>query len=274
MISRKSLRKQAQPDVPTTKPRRHWVSTVVGILAMLVMMFCLLLNTTVLNEEFVANEIIQSTVGSEIQSQINSSLSQYGVAGETITKKQTNELLKTAVKQVYSGQSIKLDLSDILNNLEDGANDTLSNYGVSDELKNSVTDSVNTEVTNIINSKINTPAVAQFESRIKLAKTLVIIGLIASVAILFMVALYDLFTHTLLRDFRWIMIISGSLFAVFLNWLKPLITSAISTDVTMNSLATPIVNDILKQGNWLTVGVVVIGLILFAMSLLIRKRMA
>lgn len=274
MISRKSLRKQAQPDVSTTKPRRHWVSTVVGILAMLVMMFCLLLNTTVLNEEFVANEITQSTVGSEIQSQINSSLSQYGVAGETITKKQTNELLKTAVKQVYSSQSIKLDLSDILNNLEDGANDTLSNYGVSDELKNSVTDSVNTEVTNIINSKINTPAVAQFESRIKLAKTLVIVGLIASVAILFMVALYDLFTHTLLRDFRWIMIISGSLFAVFLNWLKPLITSAISTDVTMNSLATPIVNDILKQGNWLTIGVVAIGLILFAMSLLIRRRMA
>lgn len=274
MISRKSLRKQAQPDASATKPRRHWVSTAVGILAMLIMMFCLLLNTTVLNEEFVANEITQSTVSGEIQSQINSSLSQYGVAGETITKKQTNELLKTAVKQVYSGHPIKLDLSDILNNLEDDTNDTLSNYGVSDELKNSVTDSVNTEVTNIINSKINTPAVTQFESRIKLAKTLVIVGLIASVAILFMVALYDLFTHTLLRDFRWIMIISGSLFAVFLNWLKPLITSAISTDVTINSLATPIVNDILKQVNWLTIGVVAIGLILFTMSLLIRRRMA
>ncbi|HIX35758.1 MAG TPA: hypothetical protein H9856_05130 [Candidatus Limosilactobacillus merdigallinarum] len=274
MISRKSLRKQAQPDASATKPRRHWVSTVVGILAMLIMMFCLLLNTTVLNEEFVANEITQSTVSGEIQSQINSSLSQYGVAGETITKKQTNELLKTAVKQVYSGHPIKLDLYDILNNLEDDTNDTLSNYGVSDELKNSVTDSVNTEVTNIINSKINTPAVTQFESRIKLAKTLVIVGLIASVAILFMVALYDLFTHTLLRDFRWIMIISGSLFAVFLNWLKPLITSAISTDVTINSLATPIVNDILKQVNWLTIGVVAIGLILFTMSLLIRRRMA
>lgn len=274
MISRKSLRKQAQPDASATKPRRHWVSTVVGILAMLIMMFCLLLNTTVLNEEFVANEITQSTVSGEIQSQINSSLSQYGVAGETITKKQTNELLKTAVKQVYSDHPIKLDLYDILNNLEDDTNDTLSNYGVSDELKNSVTDSVNTEVTNIINSKINTPAVTQFESRIKLAKTLVIVGLIASVAILFMVALYDLFTHTLLRDFRWIMIISGSLFAIFLNWLKPLITSAISTDVTINSLATPIVNDILKQVNWLTIGVVAIGLILFTMSLLIRRRMA
>lgn len=274
MISRESLRRQAQPEVKASKPRRHWISTVIGILAMLIMMGCLLLNTTVLNEEFVAREITQSAVGKEIQSQINSSLSQYGVAGETITKKQTNELLRTAVKQVYSGRPIKLDLSDVLSNLEDGTTNTLSNYGVSSDLRNSVTDSVNTEVTNIINSQINTPAVAQFESRIKLAKTLVVVGLIASVAVLFMVALYDLFAHTLLRDFRWIMLISGSLFAVFLNWLKPLITNAISSDVTMNSLATPIVNDILRQGNLLTVGVVVIGLVLFVMSLIIRRRMA
>lgn len=241
---------------------------------MLIMMCCLLLNTTVLNEKFVAREITQSAVGGQIQSQINSSLSQYGIEGEAITKKQTDQLLQTAVKQVYSGKAIKLDLSDILSNLENGTTSTMSNYGIPNQIKSSVTDSVNTEVTNIINENINTPAVNQFESRIKLARSLVIVGLVVSVAILFMVALYDLFTHTLLRDFRWITLISGGLFAIFLNWLKPLIHDAISTDVTMNSLATPIVSDILKQGNWLTLGVLVIGIILLIMSLIIRRRRA
>lgn len=274
MISRESLRKQAQPQVSKPAPRRHWSSTLVGILSMLVMMFCLLLNTTVLNEKFVADEITQSAVGGEIQSQINSNLSQFGVEGEAISKKQTNELLQTAVKQVYEGRPIKLDVSDILNNLEDNTTNTLSNYGVSGSVSGSLTDSVNSAVTNIINSKINTPAVNQFESRIKLMRTLVIVGLIISVALVFMVVLYDLFTHTLLRDFRWITLISGGLFALFLNFLKPLIHEVISTDVTMNSLATPIVNDILQQGYWLTAGVVAIGLVLLVMSLLRRRRRA
>ena len=274
MISRESLRKQTQKQ-PTIQPtRRHWFSTVLGIVAMLMMMCCLLLNTTVLNEKFVAREITQSAVGGQIQTQINSSLSQYGIEGEAITKKQTDQLLQTAVKQVYSGKAIKLDLSDILSNLENGTTSTMSNYGIPNQIKSSVTDSVNTEVTNIINENINTPAVNQFESRIKLARSMVIVGLVVSVAILFMVALYDLFTHTLLRDFRWITLIGGGLFAIFLNWLKPLIHGAISTDVAMNSLATPIVSDILKQGNWLTLGVLGIGLVLLVMSLIIRRRRA
>lgn len=273
MISRESLRKQA-PPTPLPVPRRHWVSTLLGIFAMLVLMLCLLMNTTVLNEKFVAREVTQSTVGSEIQSEINSSLSTYGIEGETITKKQTNELLSTAVKQVYSGQPIKLDLSDILSNLEDGTTSTLSNYGVPSELKNSVTDSVNSEVTNIINSRINTPAVNQFESQIKLAKTLMIIGLVVSVALLFIIALYDLFSHTLLRDFRWITIVAGGLFALLLSFFKPLIVSAVSTDVTMKSLATPIVNDIIRQGNFLSLGIIVVGLILLVLSIVMKRRSA
>lgn len=267
MTSRESLRRQTQQQ-PAANPRKHWLTTLIGILAGIVLLVCLLLNTTLLSENFVAQEVTHSSLGSQIQSEINDSFNAYGMSGEVISQQQTNRLLKTAIRQVYAGENIHLDVSDVVNNVENNAGNALGGYS----LPSAFSSSINNQVSSIVNSRINSSQLTSLESDVRLARHMVIMGLIISVAVLLIVAIYDLSTGTLLRDFRWICLLSGLLFWGVLEIAKSVAVSTMANDSLWKSITSSIADDVVSQGNYFVAAMLILGIITFAASLIRKHR--
>lgn len=79
----------------------------------MVIAIAVLLNATVLDADFAADELADSPISTQLQEEVNGSLSEYGVSGSLLTTKETHRLVRQAVKQVYAGKSIKLDLTNV-----------------------------------------------------------------------------------------------------------------------------------------------------------------
>ena len=266
MTSRESLRKQSQQ--PAAQPRKHWLTTLLGVVAGIVLLVCLLLNTTLLNENFVAQEVTRSSLGSQIQSEINDSFNSYGMSGEVISQKQTNRLLRTAIRQVYAGENIHLDVSDVVNNVENNASDALGGYSLPTTFSNSIND----QVSSIVNSRINSSQLTNFESDIRIARHIVIAGLVISVTVLLCIAIYDLMTGTLLRDFRWICLLSGLLFWGVLRTARSAAVSTMANDSLWKPITSSIADDVLRQGNYFVIAMLILAVVIFAASLIRRHR--
>ena len=202
MTSRESLRQQETG----TKSRKHWFSSLIGIVAATALLLCLLLNTTVFNENFVVKELSNTSLTSQIEGQINDSFKAYGLSGDVVSHQQTEKLLKTAIGQVYEGKTVHLDLSEIVNKLQSQSSDALGGY----QLPAALTDSIDNSVNSIVDSKINSSQLMTIEQNLQKARKIVNVTLIVSILILMMIAIYDIFSASFLRDIRWIFCLAPS----------------------------------------------------------------
>ena len=218
--SRKQLRELNQGS--SVQKKHHWGTRLLGICAVIVLLFCSFAQATVLNEQFMVKELTNSGLAREVQNDVNASLASYGIQGDVITTSQTNQLLKQAIHQIYQGKPLQLDTSDVANAVQGRVGNTLAKYGVSSSLTNDVpTSSINSQVSTIINNRINTTDVAKLENGIHVARVGSIIGLVVSIIVLLMIVIRDIFAKALIADFRWITLLSGILSAFSLSLLKP-----------------------------------------------------
>ena len=154
-------RQKQQADVSVKQPRHHhFGATFLGILLTMVIAIAVLLNATVLDADFAADELADSPISTQLQEEVNGSLSEYGVSGSLLTTKETHRLVRQAVKQVYAGKSIKLDLTNVEKRLQSKVDDELGSYGLSTSLlPSSATSEFNQQLTNQVNQKLNTDEV-------------------------------------------------------------------------------------------------------------------
>lgn len=271
--SRKQYRERAvsQP----AKVAHHWVTTIIGICAAVVLLFSSLLQTTVLNENFMTDQITSSQVGQEVKNDINASFSSYGINGQLITTKQVNQLVKQAVHQVYAGKAIHLDTSEIMDGVQGRASNTLSSYGVPSTVINKLpTGALNDQVSSIINSRINTQEVTELENGIRLARVITITGLIIAVLMLLLIVVRTWLTRTVTRDFRWITLVSGIVSAGLLIMVKPVLNSYASDYASYSAVINQISSAILKVGWQMVLVDLGLALVLWVISLVFHRRRA
>ncbi len=243
-------RQQKQTAAPVKKPHPHhfWASFL-GVLLTLIIAVGLLLNATVLNADFAADELADSPISTQLKEQVNSSLSEYGVSGSLLTIKETKRLVKQAVKQVYAGKNIKLDLTNIEKRLQSKVDDELGAYGLSTSmLPDSATSQFNSQLTNQVNQKLNTSEVQTAAKTITTIKTVVNVMLIISGIALAVLMAWSLFTHCFLQIFSWSTTWTAGLY-FGLVWLIKLGTAqAAQTEPDYASTIVKIGNDVLVKG--------------------------
>ena len=89
MMSREEMHRQKQQaDASVKQPRHHhFGATFLGILLTMVMAIAILLNATVLDADFAADELADSPISTQLQEEVNGSLSEYGVSGSQPMKR-------------------------------------------------------------------------------------------------------------------------------------------------------------------------------------------
>lgn len=268
--SRMKYRKQVQQSNNTPK---HWLTTVLGIIAAVVLFVCALAQTTVLNEQYMTNQIVSSTVSDQIQNDINSSLSSYGIDTQVINTKQTRKILKQVVHQVYEGKSIHINIEDVMNNDESKLGNTLSSYGVPSALISQLpTGSVNEQISSVVNNRLNNSEIQQLETSIKIARVVTFAGLIISVAILLLIVIRNLFSKTIIRDFRWITLLSSGIFALLLMATKKIIQGYSSDMASFANVIHNISENVLSIGWQMVMVDIGLSIVLFIISLVLSRQ--
>ncbi|WP_251547162.1 hypothetical protein [Limosilactobacillus caecicola] len=268
MPSRMEYRQQVQP---VETPKHHWGTTIIGALAVVLLVICALAKATVLNEKFVEQQVTSSAVSAEVKNDLNASLASYGLSGGVITTKQTRQLLKQATRQVYQGKRLHLDMSSVSNSLENKAVGVLSSYGVSSSVLSSLpTGSVNDQVSTIINNRINSEAITNLENGLRLGRLLNLTGLIISIIILMLIVMRSWFTKTLVRDFRWITLLGGLGSALLLVSARPVIHSLQVDYASFSTVINQVSNAILKVGWQMVIVDLVLAIVLWMVSLFLR----
>lgn len=251
MMSREEMRrqqKQTAAPVKKTHPHHFWASFL-GVLLTLIIAVGLLLNATVLNADFAADELADSPISTQLKEQVNSSLSEYGVSGSLLTTKETKRLVKQAVKQVYAGKNIKLDLTNIEKRLQSKVDDELGAYGLSTSmLPDSATSQFNSQLTNQVNQKLNTSEVQTAAKTITTIKTVVNVMLIISGIALAVLMVWSLFTHCFLQIFSWSTTWTAALYFGLVWLIKLGIAQAAQTEPDYASTIVKIGNDVLIKG--------------------------
>ncbi|MDC2837186.1 hypothetical protein PO148_05310 [Limosilactobacillus mucosae] len=250
-MSREEMRRQQkQTAAPVKKPHPHhfWASFL-GVLLTLIIAVGLLLNATVLNADFAADELADSPISTQLKEQVNSSLSEYGVSGSLLTTKETKRLVKQAVKQVYAGKNIKFDLTNIEKRLQSKVDDELGAYGLSTSmLPDSATSQFNSQLTNQVNQKLNTSEVQTAAKTITTIKTVVNVMLIISGIALAVLMVWSLFTHCFLQIFSWSTTWTAALYFGLVWLIKLGIAQAAQTEPDYASTIVKIGNDVLIKG--------------------------
>ncbi len=252
---------------------KHWLTTLLGVLASVVLFICALAQTTVLNEQYMTNEIISSSVSSQIKSDVNSSLSSYGIDTNVINDQQTRKILKQVIHQVYEGKNVHISVDNIINDNESKLSETLSGYGVpSSVISQLPTGSINDQISSIINSRLNNDEIQELETGIKIARVSTLIGLVISVVILLLIVIRNLFSRTIIRDFRWITLIGGGIAAGILIMTKPVVQSYAQDFASFANVIQEISTNILKIGWQMVMVDIVVAVILFIISFFLRRR--
>lgn len=275
MINLPSRKQYRKSTVQPVRVAHHWGTTVLGVIAAVVLLVCALAQTTVLNESFMVNQIASSQVGQEVKNDINASLSSYGIDDQIITTKQTNRLLKQAVHQIYEGKNIRLDMSGVMGNVEDKAGNTLSSYGVPSSVINSLpTGSLNDQVSSIVNSRINNDDVTELEGWLRTLRLVTIIGLILSVIVLLLIVIRDAVAKTVVRDFRWVTLLSGIVSAGLVMVIKPVLQSYASDYASFSNVINQISGAILNVGWQMVLVDLGLAVVLFIISLVFHHHKA
>ena len=222
MTTRSELRAQREEEnIPPTSPseanhspQHHIIFRLWGIVCLIVLSLALLINSTLLNANFVKGEITNSSLESVMLNQVNSTLTQYGISTSILKKSDTDKLITQAVDQVYAGEKINLDLTPVINSVNASVNSQLAQYGLSTSmLPAGGTSAVANNVNSMVNSQLNTPEVTQLIAGIKTAKTVVKILLVISLICLVILIVKSIWQHHAIASFSWICLIGGILYS-------------------------------------------------------------
>lgn len=266
-------RQKQQADASVKQPRHHhFGATFLGILLTMVMAIAILLNATVLDADFAADELADSPISTQLQEEVNGSLSEYGVSGSLLTTKETHRLVRQAVKQVYAGKSIKLDLTNVEKRLQSKVDDELGSYGLSTSLlPSSATSEFNQQLTNQVNQKLNTDEVQTAAKTITTVKTVVNVLLAISGVALAVLIVWSLFKHCFLAVFAW----SAGLYFGFVWLIKLGINQAAQEQPDYASTIATIGNDVLTRGwriAWLLLALALVGWLLRGGLRIVRRH--
>ena len=278
MMSREEMHRQKQQaDVSVKQPRHHhFGATFLGILLTMVMAIAILLNATVLDADFAADELADSPISTQLQEEVNGSLSEYGVSGSLLTTKETHRLVRQAVKQVYAGKSIKLDLTNVEKRLQSKVDDELGSYGLSTSLlPSSATSEFNQQLTNQVNQKLNTDEVQTAAKTITTVKTVVNVLLAISGVALAVLIVWSLFKHCFLAVFSWSTAWSAGLYFGFVGLIKLGINQAAQEQPDYASTIATIGNDVLTRGwriAWLLLALALVGWLLRGGLRIVRRH--
>lgn len=174
-----------------------------GTVVLTLFILSLVANTTILSSKFVLHEVNNSIVEDDITNQVNNGLAKYGISTSILTKKTTNQLVKQAVKQVYAGEKINLDLSPVTKHVENNFSSQLSQFGLANAA-NEVSSSITTELNSAVNEQLNTPEVASFTKNLQLAKTITNLVMVISAGGCILLLVIALLRRSFLHDFSWI----------------------------------------------------------------------
>ena len=101
MTTRSELRAQRQEKVEKpieeTPKKHHFLYCLWGIICVTLLGLALLVNSTLLNVNFVKEEVTSSSLESVMLSQVNSGLTQYGISTSVLKKSDTDKLIKQAI---------------------------------------------------------------------------------------------------------------------------------------------------------------------------------
>lgn len=271
MASRSEYRNEKKLDA--SKPHKHWIGTIFGIIAGLVLFTSLLINSTILNESFMTKQITRSSVVNTVHSEVNSSLSSYGINQEILTTAQTKKIVKQITHEVYNDQTIHINVSSILGNVEGKASSELSQYGISSDIINSLpTGSVNSQISTIINSRLNSSSLQNLEVAIKSARIITITLMIVAVIVLLLICIRNVFTNTVVRDFRWITLFTGILSAAILMIAKNFVNDYTVEYASYKTSILQISNAVLQIGWQMVIVILVISIVLFGLSVVFKAR--
>ncbi|MEO5287650.1 MAG: hypothetical protein ACI31L_02735 [Limosilactobacillus sp.] len=277
-MSREEMHRQKrQANASAKQPRSHhfWASFL-GILLTMVMAIAVLLNATVLNADFAADELADSPISTQLQEEVNGSLSEYGVSGSLLTTKETHRLVRQAVKQVYAGKSIKLDLTNVEKRLQSKVDDELGSYGLSTSLlPSSATSGFNQQLTNQVNQKLNTDEVQTAAKTITTVKTVVNVLLAISGVALAVLIVWSLFKRCFLAVFSWSTTWSAGLYFGFVWLVKLGINQAAQEEPDYASTIATIGNDVLTRGwriAWLLLALALVGWLLRGGLRIVRRH--
>lgn len=278
MMSREEMHRQKQQaDASVKQPRHHhFGATFLGILLTMVIAIAVLLNATVLDADFAADELADSPISTQLQEEVNDSLSEYGVSGSLLTTKETHRLVRQAVKQVYAGKSIKLDLTNVEKRLQSKVDDELGSYGLSTSLlPSSATSEFNQKLTNQVNQKLNTDEVQTAAKTITTVKTVVNVLLAISGLALAVLIVWSLFKHCFLAVFGWSTAWSAGLYFGFVWLIKLGINQAAQEQPDYASTIATIGNDVLTRGwriAWLLLVLALVGWLLRGGLRIVRRH--
>lgn len=278
MMSREEMHRQKQQaDASVKQPRHHhFGATFLGILLTMVIAIAVLLNATVLDADFAADELADSPISTQLQEEVNGSLSEYGVSGSLLTTKETHRLVRQAVKQVYAGKSIKLDLTNVEKRLQSKVDDELGSYGLSTSLlPSSATSEFNQQLTNQVNQKLNTDEVQTAAKTITTVKTVVNVLLAISGLALAVLIVWSLFKHCFLAVFGWSTAWSAGLYFGFVWLIKLGINQAAQEQPDYASTIATIGNDVLTRGwriAWLLLVLALVGWLLRGGLRIVRRH--
>ncbi len=270
-------RQKQQADASVKQPRHHhFGATFLGILLTMVIAIAVLLNATVLDADFAADELADSPISTQLQEEVNGSLSEYGVSGSLLTTKETHRLVRQAVKQVYAGKSIKLDLTNVEKRLQSKVDDELGSYGLSTSLlPSSATSEFNQKLTNQVNQKLNTDEVQTAAKTITTVKTVVNVLLAISGLALAVLIIWSLFKHCFLAVFSWSTAWSAGLYFGFVWLIKLGINQAAQEQPDYASTIATIGNDVLTRGwriAWLLLVLALVGWLLRGGLRIVRRH--
>lgn len=150
-MTRQAARHQLEPQ------KHHPGLIFLSTLAISLLGLSVLLATTVLSPSFTSRVLTRGPAPELLQETINQTVQENGAPADLVTKHEARQLLKTAVRQVYSGQPINLDLGPIETRLvgQVGAVTGLP----ADLIGGAAATMVGNQLTTAVNEQVNPPAV-------------------------------------------------------------------------------------------------------------------
>lgn len=267
-MSREELRRQQQ-TTSSAQQGHHFGMIFLGTIVAVIAAICLFLNLTVLNSDFAADELADSAVSTQIQSQVNDSVSQYGFSGKILTLSETKGLVRQAVKQVYAGKEINLDLSQVEKRWENQINAGLNTFGLSTSLvPSTITDSLKSQVSTEVNENLNTSEVKTASRDIYTAKTIVNLLLGISSLILLIMAIWSLLRRYFVQSFSWIVTWTTLLMILVMAVLRPGLLKLASSYPDYASTIVQVTSAVIERGWQIIAVMVIVGIALWIVRVL------
>ncbi|MBB1095153.1 hypothetical protein H5R92_02815 [Limosilactobacillus sp. BG-MG3-A] len=277
MTTRSELRRtqrqeKVEQSIEATSQKHHFLYCLWGVICVTLLGLALLVNSTLLNVNFIKKEVTSSSLESVILSQVNSSLTQYGISTSVLQKSDTDKLINQAIDQIYAGEKIKLDLSPVVNSVNSSVNSQLAQYGLSTSMLPAGSSSaITSNINSMVNSQLNTPEVAQLINGIKIAKTITNFILAISIIGLIVLILKGLWRRHLISSFRWICLWGTILYTGTVMAIHALALQIGEGQPDLGPFISQVANDFQQTGFHISMIIIVVSIVLFILQFVKRK---